>query len=77
MQSLLCDESLVREMHEKVKLNAIDAGMPEDNHNLNSGGIGAIAYADTIAVYLAFQVDQLRNNKYIISSISVTIYNAG
>lgn len=53
---------LVQEARQRVKRDA-DAGMmPDDGHTLNAGGVGAPAYADAIAVYLAFLVNQVANH---------------
>ncbi|MDY7049591.1 MAG: hypothetical protein RPG89_13495, partial [Microcystis panniformis WG22] len=52
---------LVSEAREKIKADAIAAGIPDDNLPLNDGGIGATAYADAVATYLAFAVDKGAN----------------
>jgi putative DNA methylase len=49
---------LVGEAREKIKADAVAAGIPDDNLPLNDGGIGATAYADAVATYLAFAVDR-------------------
>jgi len=53
---------LVGEARERVKADAIAAGMPDDGRGLEAGGDGATAYADAVAVYLGFQVDQQSNH---------------
>lgn len=45
---------LVMEAREKVKEDAIAGGMVDDNVGIDSGGSGASAYADAVAVYLGF-----------------------
>ncbi|TRU24936.1 MAG: DUF1156 domain-containing protein [Microcystis aeruginosa Ma_MB_S_20031200_S102] len=50
---------LVSEAREKIKADAVAAGIPDDNLPLNDGGIGATAYADAVATYLAFGVDRV------------------
>lgn len=50
---------LVQEIRKQVKLDAIQAGYADDDQPLNSGGTGADAYADAIAVYLALAVDKV------------------
>ena len=50
---------LITETREKVKADACLAGMPDDGRSLESGGIGATAYADAVATYLAFLVSKL------------------
>lgn len=49
--STLC--SLVGEVRSQVEKDAVSAGMNDDQASLESGGRGARAYADAIAVYLA------------------------
>ncbi|MCA2653778.1 DUF1156 domain-containing protein [Microcystis sp. M061S2] len=49
---------LVSETREKIKADAVAAGIPDDDLPLNDGGIGATAYADAVATYLAFAVDR-------------------
>ena len=45
---------LVQEARERVKRDALAAGLPDDGKPLRDGGTGATAYADAVAVYLAF-----------------------
>ena len=52
---------LVSEAREKIKADAVAAGIPDDDLPLNDGGIGATAYADAVATYLAFAVDKGAN----------------
>ncbi|KAB1590308.1 DUF1156 domain-containing protein [Burkholderia cepacia] len=49
---------LVSEAIAKVKVDALAAGMTDDNVALNAGGRGATAYAEAIGVYLAFAVSK-------------------
>jgi putative DNA methylase len=53
---------LVGEGRERVRRDAIAAGVADDGKPLRDGGTGATAYAEAIAVYLALQVDQLSNH---------------
>jgi putative DNA methylase len=50
---------LVGETREKVREDAVVAGLPDDIVPLNDGGKGAKAYADAVATYLAFALDKL------------------
>ena len=43
---------LVQEARERVKRDALAAGLPDDGKRLDAGGTGATAYADAVAVYL-------------------------
>lgn len=50
---------LVQEARERVKRDAITAGLPNDGHGLDAGGTGAQAYADAVAVYLGIALSRL------------------
>ena len=43
---------LVGQARERAKRDALTAGMPDDDERLATGGTGASAYADAVAVYL-------------------------
>ncbi|MDI6691964.1 MAG: DUF1156 domain-containing protein [Anaerosomatales bacterium] len=49
---------LVGEARERVRADAIAAGMPDDGIGLEAGGSGATAYADSVSTYLGFAVDR-------------------
>jgi len=49
---------LVHEARERVKHDARAAGPHDDSSGLAAGGTGTAAYADALAVYLAFAVDK-------------------
>ncbi len=49
---------LVGEARTKIMADAVAAGMVDDNLPLNDDGMGATAYADAVATYLAFAVDK-------------------
>ena len=50
---------LVAEAVEKVKTDAVNAGLIDDGQGLESGGSGASAYAESIAVLLGFGISRL------------------
>jgi putative DNA methylase len=50
---------LVAEARERTLQDAIDAGLPGDGLRLEKGGVGATAYADAVAIYLALAVDKM------------------
>jgi len=52
--ALTAFSDLVQEAIEKVRQDALSAGMTDDGHDLHSVSIGATAYANAVAVYLAF-----------------------
>lgn len=47
---------LVSEAREKIRLESIAAGMPDDKIPLDNGGNGSCAYADAVSVYLGMVV---------------------
>ncbi len=49
---------LVQEARQRALSDATSAGFPSDGKSLADGGIGAQAYADAVAVYLAFALDR-------------------
>lgn len=53
---------LVQEAREKVKQDALTAGMPDEGDGLEKGDSGAQAYSDAITVYLAFLISQIVNH---------------
>ena len=60
---------LVGEAMERVREGAVAAGLPDDDQPLRDGGTGARAYAEAVAVYLAFAVtnvsELLVDNRYL------------
>ena len=58
---------LVQEARERVKRDALAAGLPKDDKPLAAGGTGATAYADAVAVYLALAVDKATDYNTIVS----------
>ena len=52
---------LVQEARDRVKQDAVAAGLPDDGNALRDGGTGANGYADAIAVYLGLAVSRTTN----------------
>lgn len=50
---------LVSEARERVRTDALAAGLPEDGKPLRDDGIGATAYADAVGVYLGLSVSKM------------------
>jgi putative DNA methylase len=50
---------LVQEVHERVKRDALAAGLDKDDHGIDTGGIGARAYADAVTTYLGLTVSKM------------------
>lgn len=62
---------LVSETQERVKLAALEAGGRDDCKFLRDGGTGATAYAEAVAVYLAFCVDKMTDTNTCLCSWQV------
>ena len=58
----------VQEARKRVEQDAIENGLFQDNKQLSNGGIGSTAYADAVALYLAFAISRLADYN---SSISI------
>ena len=50
---------LVHEARAEIELDALVAGLSDDQTPLRDGGTGAKAYAEAVSVYLAFAIDRL------------------
>ena len=49
---------LVAEARDKIRADAVKFGMPDDGQGLDKGGTGATAYAEALAVFMAFAIDK-------------------
>jgi putative DNA methylase len=49
---------LIGSVRERIRGDAVAAGMSDDGQSLADGGNGATAYAEAVSVYLAFAVDK-------------------
>jgi putative DNA methylase len=58
LASLTTFSDLVKDVHERVRRDAIRALLPDGDKPLREGGSGAKAYADAVSVYLAFGVNR-------------------
>ena len=59
---------LVQEARERVKRDALAAGLPDDGKPLRDGGTGATAYADAVGVYLGVRVEQAGRLQHVASA---------
>ena len=59
---------LVGEAIERARLDAADAGLPDDGRPLRDGGTGATAYAEAVGVYLALALSKTSNVSSSITS---------
>ena len=57
--ALVTFSDLVGEATERIQRDAAAAGLPDDDRPLRDGGTGATAYAEAVAVYLAFAISKL------------------
>jgi putative DNA methylase len=53
---------LALEASERIRRDALVAGMVDDETSLDAGGTGALAYAEAVATFLGFLVDQVANH---------------
>lgn len=53
--------SLVVEAREKIRQDAVRAGIPDDGVGLRDGGAGATAYAEAVSVYLSCAIGRVAN----------------
>ncbi|MDP2845821.1 MAG: hypothetical protein Q8N79_07100, partial [Candidatus Methanoperedens sp.] len=68
LMALTTFSDLVQEAQVKVKIDTLIAGMIDNDQGLNTGGIGATAYADAVAVYLACALGKIANIGSTIAS---------
>ena len=59
---------LVQEIQNKVERDAIRSGLPNDHISLQDNGNGALAYGQSIGVYLSFLIDKLADYHSAVSS---------
>ncbi len=52
---------LIKEVREKCRKDALAAGVADNSVGIADGGVGATAYAEAVATYLAFAVDKGTN----------------
>ena len=57
---------LVQEARERVKRDALAAGLPDDGKPLRDGGTGATAYAEAVAMYLGFVWMQTTRDRTVL-----------
>ena len=59
---------LVCEAMSVVRKDAITIGLPDDDRPLRDGGVGAMAYAEAVGVYLAFAINKVANISSSVAS---------
>ena len=65
---------LVAEARERIRQDAVAAGMPDDGVPLKDGGTGARAHAEAVGIYLAFAISKSSN---VGSSITTWMSDRG
>ena len=50
---------LVSVVRERIRQDAVSAGMMDDGRPLNDGGTGATGYSEAVGIYLAFAIDRM------------------
>jgi putative DNA methylase len=68
---------LISESRERIRRDALAAGMADDGETLESGGAGATAYAEAISVYLALSLGKLADYNNMICTWNPTNQNIG
>lgn len=68
---------LVAEVIEKVRKDAVGAGMADDGRTLNTGGVGALAYAQTVGALTALAIDKLADYGNAMCTWNPTNQNIG
>lgn len=58
LTALTCFSDVLAELHRRVEVDALSAGLAPDEMRLRDGGSGAVAYADAVTTYLAFAIDK-------------------
>ena len=59
LEALATFGDLVTEARDRIRVDAIAAGLPDDDISLEAGGTGAKAYAEGVSVYLACALSRL------------------
>jgi putative DNA methylase len=64
-----CD--LAKDVRERVKRDALSAGVLDDRQHVRDGGAGATAYAEAVGLYLGFCVDKMTDTNTCLCSWQV------
>lgn len=68
LQVLSIFSTLISKVREQVEQDAVTAGISNDGIPLHQGGIGARAYAETVAIYLALAISKVATRNSILST---------
>ncbi len=64
---------LVAEARERIRQDAIAAGLPTTAQSLHAGGAGAAGYADAVGMYLAFAVSKTSNRASTLCTFKLSV----
>jgi len=73
LTALTTFSDLVQEARDRVKRDAIAAGLPNDGQPLATTGIGATAFADAVGVYLGFAVSKTANRTSTLCTFKISV----
>lgn len=65
-----CD--LIKEVQQKIEVDATNANLSNDHIGLNDGGRGAKAYGEAVSVYLSFTIDKMLDYHSTLTSWHMT-----
>ena len=68
---------LVGEAMERVRRDAVAAGLSDDGQPLRDGGTGATAYAEAVGVYLGFAVSKTANRASTLCTFKIAVQCPG
>jgi putative DNA methylase len=71
--SLTTFSDLVGEARERIHTDALQAGIRDDGRGLNADGNGATAYAEAVALYLAFATSKTSNRASTLCTFKVGV----
>ena len=52
---------ILSEASAKATLDAVAAGIPNDNTVLNPGGFGPLSYGEALSIYITFAISKVSN----------------
>jgi putative DNA methylase len=71
LAALTTFSDLVQEAHERVKRDAVAAGLLDNDKPLHNDGTGATAYAEAVGTYLGFCIDKMTDTNTCLCSWQV------
>ena len=65
--------SQVEKATERVRRDAVAAGLPDDDRPMRDGGMGSTAYSEAIGVYLGFAVSKTANRASTLCTFKIAV----